>query len=84
MGWASGSYLAQDLWDEIREAIPEKKRKPIARKILSMFMNQDADDWDNKHNLFRDAGYFFKMDEETYEGWFEDNKGRKVSPYDLV
>lgn len=33
MGWCNGSYIAEDVWNLVREYIPEEKKQAIARKI---------------------------------------------------
>lgn len=86
MGWASGSYLAQDLWEDIRKVVKDKEdRKKLARSVISNFMGQDADDWDMNHRLFKDAGFKFVPAEGDSEGCrvgdYRDKDG--VSPYDL-
>jgi len=55
MGWASGSNLAEQMYDEIRKHIPVKKRKVVARAILENFEGNDADDWDYGSALLKDA-----------------------------
>jgi hypothetical protein len=45
MGWASGSYLAEDIWQSVKNHLPEEKKKEIAQKIYNIFCDQDADDW---------------------------------------
>ena len=45
MGWASGSYLAEEIWDEIKIYIPENKLQEVASKIYDSFCDKDADDW---------------------------------------
>jgi hypothetical protein len=58
MGWASGSYLAQDLYDEIRRYIQPGARKRVAKTIVQTFEDHDADDWDLGSKLHRDAGMY--------------------------
>ena len=55
MGWAGGSYLAQDMYDKIREHIPEDKRETVAKIIYDDFCDEDADDWDVDSQLLKDA-----------------------------
>ena len=57
MGWASGSYLAQDLWNIVREHIRESNRKKIARKFYGLFCDEDADDWDCESQLIIDCDF---------------------------
>jgi hypothetical protein len=47
MGWASGSYLAEEIWDEFRESIVPEDRQRLAMWLYKRFCNEDADDWDN-------------------------------------
>lgn len=64
MGWASGSYLAQDLYDDIRRYIPRSQRHHVAEKILAAFENHDADDWEQGSKLWKDA----RRPVEVYDG----------------
>lgn len=43
MGWASGSRLADDIWDIVKDHLPEKKKKKLAKKIIEVFENMDCD-----------------------------------------
>jgi hypothetical protein len=61
MGWCDGSYIADELWDEIREYLPEEKRKLLANKIYDLFCNQDADCWENSMNIIKDADILFEQ-----------------------
>ena len=45
MGWSSGSYLANDVWNKIKEYIPKDEKQKVAKEILDLFENYDADDW---------------------------------------
>lgn len=56
MGWASGSYLAEEIWTEVRDFIPEDKCQKVARYIHDKFCDHDADDWDGNSQLEIDAG----------------------------
>jgi hypothetical protein len=60
MGWASGSYLAQDIYDNIRDLIPEENRMKVADTIYSQFSDEDADDWDSESDLLKDAKISFE------------------------
>lgn len=67
MGWAAGSELGQSIWDEIREYIPEDKRKEVATFIYDAVCDLDADDWDGGSQLEIDAElpvYCWGCDEE--------------------
>ena len=54
MGWASGTELAIELWDEIRIFIPEDKRQKIAKKFYDKFCDYDADAWEGNSSLEKD------------------------------
>lgn len=45
MGWCSGSRIAEDLWEIIKEYIPEDKKLPVAKIIYELFCDYDADCW---------------------------------------
>jgi hypothetical protein len=47
MGWNSGSYLAEEIWDKFRESIVPKDRERLAKWLYERFRSEDADDWDN-------------------------------------
>jgi hypothetical protein len=54
MGWCSGSFMADELWDDIRKYIPKAKRKLVANKIYDVFSDHDADCWESDMNLIKD------------------------------
>lgn len=57
MGWASGScgsYLAEALWQAIRDCVQPEKRKDCAERIYQLFSAEDADDWDPESDLQKD------------------------------
>jgi hypothetical protein len=54
MGWASGSYLANDVWIKIRPFIAEVNRKKVAKAIYDKFCDSDADDWSDVDQLLVD------------------------------
>lgn len=56
MGWASGSYLAQDLYATIRKHIPKDKREKVANAFIDAFEQHDADDWEQGDKLWEDSG----------------------------
>lgn len=58
MGWASGSYLAQELWDATRKYVPVKDHKKLAKKFFELFNQHDADDWDFESHLCKDADLY--------------------------
>ena len=60
MGWARGSYLAQDIYADIRTHIQESDRQTVAHTIYVSFCNEDADDWDSESDLLKDAKISFE------------------------
>lgn len=55
MGWASGSELAERVWGEVREFIPDDKRKNVANEIIDAFEDMDCDTIDECEQLVKDA-----------------------------
>jgi hypothetical protein len=43
MGWASGSELAEDVWEAVRPYVVEEHRRDLAREIMSLFEDHDCD-----------------------------------------
>jgi len=62
MGWCRGSYLAEEIWDDLRSVVPQEQRHVFAKKIYEKFCDYDADDWNHNSFLLRDAGV--KFDDE--------------------
>jgi len=57
MGWASGSELAEQVWDAVRGFIPKgEPRVQAARDIIDLFEAQDCDTIDEAEQLCQDAG----------------------------
>jgi hypothetical protein len=56
MGWASGSQLAERVYEHIRPWIPPNRRRQVAQYILDQFEGEDADDFDYDTHLWLDAG----------------------------
>jgi hypothetical protein len=46
MGWCSGSQLAEDIWSEISEELPDDQILRLAKIVYDKFCDHDADDWD--------------------------------------
>jgi predicted GTPase len=58
MGWCTGSYICDDIWQKIRDYIPEEQRVQILADMISRFSDEDADCWnDVMHNApeYREA-----------------------------
>lgn len=66
MGWATGSYIAEEVWGIVREFIPIRKRKVVARDIIEVFENEDADDFSDDMLICEDAGYPESEEEQDY------------------
>lgn len=55
MGWASGSRLAGEIWDLVKDEIPESDRRSIALGIIKAFEDMDCDTIDECEELCRAA-----------------------------
>lgn len=56
MGWCKGSIIAEELWADIRDDLSPQKRRYVARRIIKIFSNEDADCWDDSMQIIIDAG----------------------------
>ena len=56
MGWASGSGLAEEVWDVVSPLIPKAKREATAQQIVELFEGYDCDTLDEATKLIKDAG----------------------------
>ena len=56
MGWCSGTEMSIQIYDLVREYIPEEKRKDVSKILLKMFMDADADCYEGESDLERDSG----------------------------
>jgi len=43
MSWSTGADIAENLWEDIVEYIPENKKKIVAKKIINIFESYDCD-----------------------------------------
>jgi len=55
MGWSNGSYLAELIWDKIKNRIPDEDKVYIAKIIYEEFCSYDADDWSNDKDSLKDV-----------------------------
>jgi hypothetical protein len=55
MGWCTGSGIAEELWENIREYIPPDKRQELAKRIVDLFSSYDADCWEYDGDLYSTA-----------------------------
>lgn len=67
MGWAAGSEIAEEVWGIVREYIPAHKRRIIAKDIIEIFEDEDADAWDGTSLIEEDADHNVFEDEELKE-----------------
>jgi hypothetical protein len=73
MGWASGSALAVEVWELMRERIPKKYRQEIAERLVELFEDHDCDTMDECELLMKDAGLDDRWDaDDKDEGDEED------------
>lgn len=43
MGWAGGSQILTDVWEIVREYIPEDERVDILKELMLIFESNDCD-----------------------------------------
>lgn len=55
MGWASGSSLAEEVWDAVRPKLRNTDRKEVANAIIDAFEDMDCDTMDECEQLMEDA-----------------------------
>lgn len=67
MGWCNGSYLAEDIWQLIKEYLPEDKKPEIAKEIYNLFCDMDADDWQ-----FEEGSLAAEAEPEEYKKYLKD------------
>jgi len=64
MGWASGSELAESVWELFRKYVPEEERPRIAKQLIEAFRDHDWDTVDEAETLATDARWY---NEEEYD-----------------
>ena len=45
MGWAGGSYMAEDLWIQLRRLVHKEAYPKLSKILYETFANSDADDF---------------------------------------
>lgn len=66
MGWSSGSEIAEEFWDLVKDYIPSsKQRKYVARKLIAIVEDFDCDTIEEATELCEAAG--LTWDDETGE-----------------
>lgn len=43
MGWATGSELAQALWEDIKKILTDEQKKKVKKAIIKNFEDYDCD-----------------------------------------
>lgn len=71
MGWAGGSELFYNVWNLIRDQIPEKGKKKTIKKLICFFEDQDCD---TISDLFDDFPEVEKVYREIHPEEFEDEE----------
>ncbi len=56
MGWASGSSVANEMWDNLRFVLPRMIRREVAKIIVDALEGADWDTQDEAPLLMADAG----------------------------
>lgn len=74
MGWASGSYFADEVWDVVKPHIDPAKQREVARELIWIFCGQDADDWCDQRVLV-DAGLPLDGDDNDIDKFWTELKG---------
>lgn len=46
MGWASGSELAQQIWNDMKSHLTEKQKKTLKNSLIKHFEDMDCDTMD--------------------------------------
>lgn len=64
MGWSSGSSLGIEIYDKIRDFIPEEDREEVSKFIYDAVCDLDADDWDGTSDLEIDSGNVYDEEED--------------------
>jgi len=64
MGWASGSELAANVWDTVKDYIPEGSKYDVAKSLLRAFRGFDCDTLDEADELYEQV---YRYDEARGE-----------------
>ena len=64
MGWASGSYIAEKLWEELKDSLDEKY---LSKLIYETFSEYDADDYEWKEGSLEYTYYKLNKPKELEE-----------------
>ena len=55
MGWSGGSLIAERVWQLVQVYVPGDCRERIAREIIDIFEDEDADTMEEARTLWADA-----------------------------
>jgi hypothetical protein len=55
MGWSGGTSLAEEVWSKVRKYVPKNSRETVAREVIKLFEDYDADGWCRETVLEKDA-----------------------------
>ena len=66
MGWASGSSLCEEIWEDLKDYIPTCLREEVGIKLVKHFVDRDADDFDyGPNSIYR--MYLKQYEPQCYE-----------------
>lgn len=69
MGWASGTDVADGVWEAVKEYIPDDKKKEVANSIIDVLEDQDWDNVQESEELYELSGR--KAEDEAEEAEWE-------------
>ena len=69
MGWASGTDVADGVWEAVKEYIPDDKKKEVANNIIDVLEDQDWDNVQESEELYELSGR--KAEDEAEEAEWE-------------
>ena len=55
MGWASATPIVRQVWEAVREYIPEEKRVEVVKAVMQPFLDQDWDTEDEFADAYPEA-----------------------------
>ena len=71
MTW-NGSIIAENIWEIVKDYIPEEEKQNIAQKIVELFEQEDCDTIDDAEDLYETAYPESVMLEDGDDDDFED------------
>ena len=67
MGWASGSYLCENIWKIVKDYIPEEHLETVGADICKLFVDNDADDF----SFTKDSPFYWYL-KKYDKDWFDE------------